>query len=438
MSRQSARPAERPLSAAGWLYPAVLLVIFLAPSQIAYAVRPTEGPFLGLADGLAGLVCLLALLVVIISGSWSRLTYPPLAVWALVIVAALSVSQAVHPLGAVVETVQSALYLVAAYMLFVNVLRSRRRVQYALGVLTLATTVMVVWGAVQYFQQADPLQVRAGFTNCNTYSAFLALVLPLLLAGALYTRRTGWRLWWIAVVAVGLLTLLSGPLIWVTILALGLVAFSRRGLPHWAVWGALAVFIALMPVVFKRNYQAAVVELLNPYETEIIKLPGGGEGTSEFSRSVVKKRWLEWQPALRMLSDNFILGVGAGNYQANIGQYYGELPNVRKSQADTNNLYLVVAGSMGFLGLIALVGVFTHFWRRAAILKLLAEDNLERALAAGLPACMFALVVGNLFTAMFVRGIGIVIALLFAFIQLAASQRLGGEEESERGRAEEG
>ncbi len=424
----SAAPLRKPSAPLpDWAFYAALVIIFLSPSQLAYPITKKDGPFIGYADVLAGLVCLVAFVAVLVRRNWGDLAPAPLAAWALLVLLALSVSQAVHPQSAVIETIQWGLYLIAVYMLFANVLTDRRRIRIALLALAASTTLVVVWAFWQYLRESDPAQVCAGFTNRNTYSAFLAVVLPLLLGGALHASRRAQRLWWLVVVALGLVTMLSGPLIWITILALALVAFTVPGVRRWATLAVLAGFVAAMPWALPRNYEAAVTEQLNPYESVVLHALFGQESKSAV---VVKKRWLEWAPALRMLSANPVLGVGAGNYQANIGQYYegsqsgaltgATLPNVKKSEPDSNNLYLVIAGSLGFCGLAALLGVLGYFWRCSRRLLPAAHDRLGRGLAAGLPAAMLALVVGNLFTAMFVRGLSLVLILLFALAYVAS------------------
>ncbi|HEY3398863.1 MAG TPA: O-antigen ligase family protein [Armatimonadota bacterium] len=429
-----------------WLYYATLALVFLAPSQLGYAVTKKDGPFIAYADVLGGLLCLAALLVVALGRRWRQLRYPPLAAVAFVVIAGLSLSQAVHPLSGLVKLVQWPLYLIGFYMLFVNVLTDRRRVLAALTALAGATALVVVWAATQYVRTPDPASapggianplvytplwhVQAGFDDRNIYCAFLALVLPVLLALALHARGWKWRLGAAAVVAVGVVTMLSGPLLWVTLLALVGVALTSRGKARWAVPVAVVVFVALMPVALPRNWACAVTELGQVYEGQMLKIPGGPGEATEVTVPVVKKRWLEWQPALRMLSDHLILGVGAGNYQANIGEAYqtedvssvfdvAPLPNVKKGEPDTNNLYLVIGGSMGFAGLVCLIGVLAYFWRQATGLWAVAEDRLGRGLAAGLPAALFALMVGNLFTAMFVRGLSLIIVLLFALAEVS-------------------
>jgi hypothetical protein len=427
MSQETApTPARSPLPE--WLFYAGLAILFLAPSQLAYAVTHKDGPFIGYTDVLAGLICLLALVVVALGNKWRELAYPPIGAWALVVLAVLSASNAVQPVTAAVEIVKFALDFVAVYMLFLNTLTDRRRVRLAVLVLLTSTTLVVAGGAAQYFRQLhgaafDPMAVRAGFTNRNTYSAFLALVLPLALAAALHTRHRLWRVWWALLTAGGLLTMLSGPLIWLTVVTLAWVGLSARSLARWSVLAALAVFVALVMYALPHHRAAAVTELAAPYETNLIHVPQGAGAPQDVP--IVKKRWLEWAPALHLLGDHFVLGVGAGNYQLNIGQYYEGLPNVKKSEPDTNNLYLVIAGSLGFLGLVALFALFGHFWRLSSVLWSYADDNLGRALAAGLPAAMLALGVGNLFTAMLVRGLSLVIVFLFALIEVRARRPVG-------------
>ena len=423
-------PREAPRALPNWAFYAALVVIFVAPSQMAYARDHKNGPFIGYADVLAGIVCLAALVTVLARWNWRALVWPPLAAWALVAVSALSVTQAQASLsGAVVETVQWGLYLVAVYTLFVNVLTDRRRLKLALLTLAVSVTLVVLWALTQYPTAQDMAAVSAGFLNRNTYSAFLALVLPLVLAAALRGRGTGSRVWCVVAAVLGMVTMLSGPLVWVTLISLALVALACRGRERWITLAALVAFVALMPLVLPRNYYAAVTEQQYPYEAVVLKSVGSSE------EPIVKKRWLEWVPALRMISANPVLGVGAGNYQANIGQFYkggsvggrgATLPNVKKSEPDANNLYLVIAGSMGFCGLAALVGILGYFYRRSRELRGRAEDPLGRILAAGLPASLVALMLGNLFTPMFVRGLSLVIILLFALAE--AGMRVKPEE----------
>lgn len=122
-----------------------------------------------------------------------------------------------------------------------------------------------------------------------------------------------------------------------------------------------------------------------------------------------------------MLSESIALGVGAGSYQRRIGEttYYGSLPNVKKSEPDTNNFYLVVGASMGFAGLAAVIAMLAWYWRAAGQLWLRAGSRIERGLGSGLPAAIAGIAVANIFTSLFVRGIGTLWALIFAMVVVA-------------------
>jgi len=411
---------------AEWLYPATLVLIAIAPSQLAYAFHPRYGPFVTPADVLAALLGLGWLIDALLRRRLGQLRWLPLPAIALVVVAALSIGQAADLKAAVVETAQLGLYLLVAFILFFDVLRDRSRLLGGFHVLAGVTTVIVLWGAYEYLTAHDPMAVKASFGNRNVYSAYLAMVLPVMLGVGLNLRGIGRQVWLVGAVMLGVITMLSGPIIWVTLVCLLAVGAMRSKSAAAITFVLVVAFTALMPVVFVRNYDAAVVELSQPY------VEGRSFDTGEGEVPVVEKRWLEWGPALRMMADggNFVLGVGAGNYQANIGQYYENLPAEKdqKIEADTNNLYLVIGGSLGFAGLVCLAAWLAHFWRLASVLWLRAEDEWGRGLAIGLVPAMGAIIATNFFTSLLVRGSALVLILLLAMIEGIARRGLASEE----------
>ncbi len=404
-------------------YPALLLLIIIAPSQLSYAVHPHEGPFITPADVLLGLIFVLWLLGVAASRSWGKLWRAPEAAWAFLLVAILSMTIAADIKLAAREILQFGLYFIVAYLLVVDTLRRRQQLRTVVAALTAVTGVVVLWGLVDYIIEPDAMDVAASFGNRNVYSAYLVMVLPLLYGLAIYASNRLGKLALFVVVGIGAVTMLSGPLFWclVAVLLVMSIYHSKYTAFYYVVVAGL--ILAIMPTALPRNYDAAITELGNIYESgEVYKVLRPRALADEEELRIVKKRWLEWQPALMMLARNPMLGVGIGNYQLRIGEalYYGELPNVKKSEPDTNNLYLVVAGSTGLAGLVCWIALFGRFVRWAEKMWIWAEDRFEEGLAAGLAGSLAGIIIGNLFTSLSVRGTAIIMVLILALIELTA------------------
>ncbi|MFP3904072.1 MAG: O-antigen ligase family protein, partial [Armatimonadota bacterium] len=366
-NRDNAQYMTRP-QAPEWLLWIGVAVVLVAPTQFAWSPDPKHGPFIAICDILVS-VGIVAWVIWRLRRGLEGLTWPPVAVAGLLVMAVISTGMAESVKQSAFEIIQIVLYFAFAYMFFIEAFRSRKRVIIALVAAAVPTVANIVIASVQYFTVTDPHDVGAMLTNRNVYSGFVVIALPVLF-GVMLWHEQPWVRWaGGVVVAAGVLTMLSPPLVWIALMALLALAIYRRGsvgLQAGILIAALTVAVALVP----RNHSAAVAELFNPEETgPIYKTAGPIEG-EEADRYIVKKRWLEWKPALNMLSENFIFGVGAGNFQLNIGraQYYGFLPNVKKTEPDTNNFYLVIACTMGFPGLVCLMAYIGRFWRESRTL----------------------------------------------------------------------
>jgi len=409
----------------GGLWYAVLVLIVLAPSQFSYALDPKHGPFVLYADLLAALLFMAWAVWVLVRGRLRELILPPAALWALLVVAVLSAAGATSLKSAAVEIVQLGLYFVAVFAMFADVVRGRHRLGVAVKALGLATTVVVLWGLYHYFTAADAAHVQGPFGNRNVYSAFLAMVLPLFFGTALWVENLNQRIWYLGLVIVGAFTMLAGPQFWCLLLVLLVVSAMKSWQTTGHFLAVTAVFLALTLSLAPRNYQALVKEVGDPIERGEVYKDATAPG--EKAPPLVKKRWLEWQPALNMLGENFLLGVGVGNYQVNIGEgrYYGFLPNAKKTEPDTNNLYLVIASSTGFTGLVCFVAFLGYFMGAARRLRARLTDSWGQGLAAGLTGAVYAIVLVNLFSSLFVRGNSLIWALLLAMIAAAGHGEWG-------------
>jgi hypothetical protein len=434
---------------ANWLLWGVLLLIVLAQTQCAIAKDPKDGPFVSGADLFAALLFGLWALSVLLTGAWRRLSLPPLAAWALVGVAFVALGRADSKeavRSGVVEVAQYALYFLCIYGLFLNVIRDRRSMLWVVWLLCALTAIMVVAALGQYVVIADPSAPDetfrevsstfgigealaqtsigqklhlAGRSTRSVYCSFLLIVLPLLYALGLYAKS--WlRAGLLATVAVGLLTMLSGWQFWALVAVLVALSVRQSVKTAVALAAVVVVFIGISPVLLPRNYQANIVEVMDFHETGVLDEAAvaaedfaGGElpTTTE-----VKKRWIEWQPALMMMGASPALGVGTGGYQLHIGQHYGTLPNFEKIEPDTNCGWLVIGASMGLCGLIALVALYYCCYRIAGSVSQEAPDGLLRAVGNGLAGSLIGMFMANIFSNLLVRGLSITMILLLALV----------------------
>lgn len=367
-------------------------------SQAAYALHPRKGPFVGYLEVAAVAVLAAWGAWVVATNRLRALRWPPWPAWALVAVACLSLGEAVSVKAGLVEVAQYALYFVALYVFFADAFAGRE---------WLAVKALLVGGGVagglalgQLFRGAPPMAVHGLAADRNIHSAFLAVILPLLWVPACaYWPRP--RYWLAAAgLALAAVTMLGPPHVWIALVAMAWVAGVIAGENWWKVLLPVGGLVLVVNFASPVHRACNVDEFMNPWETgdvyKLLKQAGTAEHTA-----LVKKRWLEWYPALAMIADRPLFGVGAGNYQLNIGraEYWGYLPNAKKTEPNTNNLYLVTAGSLGIGGLASLIALLAH---HIALARRRAEEG--NFLAIGVTASLAVLVVVNAFTALLVRG----------------------------------
>jgi len=438
-----------------WLLIGVLILIILAQTQCALTKNDAkalrDGPFLPGAEALAAVLFGLWAIWALATGQLRKIQLPPLAAWAFIAVAVIAVGRADSGealKSGVIDVAQFTLYFLCLYTLLLNVLSGEGAIKKAITVIAICTVAMVLMGLVQYAVVADPARASetfpdvhstfglgeyvagtviggklalAGPSSRSIYCNYLLMVLPILFALGMGLDSPKWlKPALLATVGVGALTMLSGLHFW-ALVAIVLALSLRRGMKTTVTLAAVVlVFTIASPFAFKRNWQANIVEVLDFYEEgvfdEAAAVDEGYEGGEDDmpTTTEVKKRWIEWQPALNMLGESPALGVGTGGYQLHIGPMYGMLPNFKKIEPDTNCGWLVIAASMGLCGFIALVALFYSRYRAATEAAETAASPFLRALALGLSGGILGLIIANVFSGVLVRGLSITVILILA------------------------
>jgi O-antigen ligase len=324
-------------------------------------------------------------------------------VWSFLAVAVLSATRAIHPAKSAKDVFQFVEYFVVTFMLFAGA-PNRERLRRLVDVFLVAASVVILLAAIQYLSpNVVDFKVRATFANRNVLGGYLALLIPLLGGLVLYEACWWRRVWMGAMAAAGLLVTLSGGALLAIVVALAVVAMLR-GSAAFAVVAAVLIAGCVWGLPHLPRSNDVVLN-------ESVRLFN--------DNNEVSLRYTEWQAAMVMTAENPLLGVGMGNYQDNIGGYFGVLPRpTGVVEHDSENLYLVLASSVGLPGLACWLGVLLTFGIRALRAFFAQRDGFEKGLALGLAGAILSFAICCIWTPLLVRGIGIQLAVLFAFASL--------------------
>lgn len=417
----------------GWC---VVLTLCIAPTQWAII----KNPRLGLADLLLLLSAGLWGLDVLLKQEWQRLwrARPHWTHLLFVVCAGASVAVAADRAEALKELLQLMVYFVVGAMVFKAFLteslaptgapRATMTPKTLFFGLAASLTVVLILSAIQYSVpghastrlfvepkaldiilhvlggQESRLLVGGTFGNGNVLGGYLALTLPFCMAALMLPGQRWWvRFGCLLFLITGLGLLLAGAAYWAIVVVLLTMAAVRGA--RWL----LPLMAALL------LWQCEVLPRL-PRENDLRHY----ESLALYSESgTPTRRYPEWQAAWNVVLTHPWLGVGLGNYQREIGQYYDQIPNATgPSEPDIQNLYLVVAASCGLPALLAWMALLTV---SAAIAVRSGKAGAAGAIAA------FALTA--IWHPLLVRGIGL--PLVFALV-LAQMERCVGSELHEK------
>ncbi len=379
----------------------IFVMLVISPTQ--YAIEVTEKVYLSIVDpiawGLFAVFCICAVMGLI------RPRCPSLFGILLAVIVGASAIRASNRMSSMKELFQMAEYFIVAYMLLSFLVSDAKRRALAINLFAGVGSLIVIIALIQYLRPSMPVLGVAGtFGNRNVLGGYLCLLLPLMTGLMLHEKNRFKLAWYGLTLTTGLLVSLSGGAMIGIIAGITIIAMLRGRVAFAGIATVLLLAAFLIPPHLPRDNAALLRESVQLFDDD----------------GNVTRRYTEWQAAATMTQDNALLGVGAGNYQENIGMYYGVLPDpVGPTEPDTQNLYAVTASSLGLMGLVALIGLFAHSAASSIRRYSAAAAGLERGLQAGLLGSILAFSIAALWSPLLVRGISI--PLVFILVLAAHS-----------------
>lgn len=359
------------------------------------------------------LICLAMMsgLIALVMGNEHKkqLKHIPLQIVVFLAAALLGLIKVVDLRVGIIELAQLAIFagLFVMSYLFASTSRQRRWVITAMAGAGFLVVSVCVW---KYLQGEIPL--RGVFRNrhvlCGSISGLSFVIATCLVS---FLKRVGLL---ISLALFFVLGLILPSVAWIAmsggIVMLGCIRCSRKI--------SICLFAAILVGILASYSLAKVspsVTGKNPsehYSSQLSQLAIADPNGQDLAQ-----RYIEWHAALMMMKNNFIVGVGPGNYQLNIGRYYGLLPKLNSMEPDSQNGWLITGSTIGVTGLCMLVWLFWIAGRNA--MRLLSEkDDL---LVAGLTASLVAWSIVNIFTPIFMKETGPIVMIVLGILCRASS-----------------
>lgn len=390
----------------------ILAIIIVAPTQ--YSLQVSRHSFISLIDPIIWFSFAVWLVTQVqerrFSFTRSGLILP--AVYVAVVALSLAAAADAHERQDTLKEIFKAVeYFFAAYLV-VSGIRDGKTFFTAIRIWLAVACAIVAFGTVHYFSGSlKDMDVSATFGNRNVFGGYLAMMTPVIFAVALWAKTWKVRLALLPFAFLPLFITLSGGTFLALVLSLGAVALVRCRLIFLGYTALILIFsVYVLPELPRHN-------------DEVLR-----QSISIFDDNYdVNRRYKEWHAAITMAQDKPLLGVGAGNYQKHIGQYYGSLQiEAHAAEPDSQNLYLVILSSTGIAGLLSFAGILLFFMARALKTALRSANDSHRGLAVGLAALIAGFAVNSIWSPLMVRGIGttlvIALGIITALGQLAEDE----------------
>ena len=408
-----ARTATAVLAAAS-----VALVPFRGLGEI-----PLGPSVVGLSDFALG-----AALVVWLGGRGrgERAVLPRLALAVAVFAAWLSVTGVLaYDLAPVLKETTKWLQVAVAIVLLADVLRhtdARIAVAWMVGIAVAAEAAV---GLAQAITGLGPAAFNVGglirsygtFEQPNPFGGYLGLHLPLLLAGAIYARKSR-RPWitalWLLVLAAVVISRSRGA--WIGMIgstAVVLLAAMPRARVLGAATGALIIagFLALAGWQFSGGVAQAIPDPARAAVEGRVEVRDALRIVVEDDYAI-SERLAQWETGWRMFMSAPLIGVGAGNYDHAYARLNFE--PFLQPPGHAHNIYLNFAAEAGLPGLVAFLALSAWaIWRAIQAVQWSRGTSWEWA-AIGALGGSVAFALHNLVDSLFVNGMGLVFAMFIA------------------------
>lgn len=299
------------------------------------------------------------------------------------------------------EFIQFSLYFHLAYVVFQHSLKNETFEKFSLILFNGTISLSILWALKQNYTEGLPaFDIKASFSNNNTYSYFLCLSLPFILMTSIKKKSILQKVLCLFNLIGGFLTIYSGPAmfcLWSGILLVSLF--------HSKLLSVLSVLILFCLSAFYQNHNGREHREILINSFALYKMPDIGwqsEYGHEKDEVFVDPRYTEWQLSINVLEEYPIFGLGLGHYQQKIGEYIGYLPFPEgPKEPDRNNFYMVLLASTGLTGLCAFILLLLSWFQKAV--HLLKQSN--SFYATTLLSLLFSFTIINLWSSTIVRGI---------------------------------
>lgn len=433
------------------VFPVAINVSLISPKD---KIHPLISVNFSAADLLLAIILMLWIIKLFLDKQIRQIKLPSAAILTFTGIGVLSIVNAISITEWLKELIQIVEYFIIFYMLLLNNMQ-KVKILLIKNILFISTTLILLLAFVQYFiLNGSPYLIRGLFENHNILGVFLCILIPLVFTEILYTSDVFRKAWMLLLLLLSILVMTSGSAIVSICLTLFIVSFlhSKKMFLRYTFFFLLLfpVYIFIMPPknvnslkeffnIYEKgnideNYYRIQTILYDIKKSFQYTKPVGNDSLSVSSnifisstlpetkigesykdlvgKKLIKNRYMEMQATMNMISDNILTGVGLGNFQANIGSYYKELPKINTAEPSQHNGYLIIGATTGILGLAALLWLLVFSLKMSYVNFKRTKNSQEHCLYLGLFGSILACMVENNFTNLFSAGLLVPVILI--------------------------